>query len=254
MKKKFLHELWSNYPSVITNTDQKKPTHITKIEKFLADMLSIGENYYYGLNLFNGSIEGCHPSILKIHNLKEIPNHINQIFDLIHPEDQDFVLQAEEACIEKFLHLNKEDAMFYKASYCFRMRTQNGYQLFHHQAINIAIDENQRLVKALNIHTNIQHITPINNKVILINGFGPKTESYYISKENSRTKTPQSNLTAREQEILQLVANGFSSEEIADKLSLSIHTIKTHRKNILSKTQTKNSSELIKKCVEWGLI
>lgn len=42
-------------------------------------------------------------------------------------------------------------------------------------------------------------------------------------------------ITFREQEILRLMAQGMSSKTIANQLSLSFHTVQTHRKNILRK-------------------
>lgn len=52
-------------------------------------------------------------------------------------------------------------------------------------------------------------------------------------------------LTRRELEVLQLVSNGLSNEEIADKLNISITTVKGHRSNLLMKTGTKNTAGLI---------
>jgi two-component system, NarL family, nitrate/nitrite response regulator NarL len=52
-------------------------------------------------------------------------------------------------------------------------------------------------------------------------------------------------LTAREKEILQLVFEGLSTLEISEKLFLSHRTVETHRSNLLSKTDTKNTAQLI---------
>jgi DNA-binding NarL/FixJ family response regulator len=54
-------------------------------------------------------------------------------------------------------------------------------------------------------------------------------------------------LSSRETEIIRLVAAGMTNKEIADKLFLSIHTVKTHRKNIIKKLgfTFKNAAELI---------
>lgn len=56
---------------------------------------------------------------------------------------------------------------------------------------------------------------------------------------------PASHPGKRETEILQLIAAGKSSAEIADQLHLSIHTVNTHRKNLLNKYDVQSSSELI---------
>jgi DNA-binding NarL/FixJ family response regulator len=52
-------------------------------------------------------------------------------------------------------------------------------------------------------------------------------------------------LTRREKEIIQLLAKGFSSQEIAGKLFLSVYTIDTHRKNMLQKFNVHNTQALI---------
>lgn len=57
--------------------------------------------------------------------------------------------------------------------------------------------------------------------------------------------TVQSNLTERELEIIRLIAQGKTSQEIAEIIHLSRHTVDTHRRKILEKTECKNSLELI---------
>lgn len=54
-------------------------------------------------------------------------------------------------------------------------------------------------------------------------------------------------VTSKEKEILALVASGLTTKEIAGKLSISHHTVETHRKNLLRKCGAKNSAELILK-------
>lgn len=54
-------------------------------------------------------------------------------------------------------------------------------------------------------------------------------------------------LTAKEREVLMLVSSGLTTKEIANQLSISHHTVESHRKNLLRKCQAKNSAELIQK-------
>lgn len=53
-------------------------------------------------------------------------------------------------------------------------------------------------------------------------------------------------LTRREQEILGLVAQGLTSTEIADKLSISPRTVETHRFNLITKFGVKNTAGLVR--------
>lgn len=61
-------------------------------------------------------------------------------------------------------------------------------------------------------------------------------------------------LTKREKEILRLIAEGFSSTDIADKLFLSQLTVETHRRNIIQKFQTTNMFSVIKLAIEHKII
>jgi len=63
----------------------------------------------------------------------------------------------------------------------------------------------------------------------------------------------QFKLTSREMEIVQLIKINFTNQQIAERLSLSIYTIETHRKNIMQKLGLKKPSELIKFIIEKGL-
>lgn len=68
-----------------------------------------------------------------------------------------------------------------------------------------------------------------------------------VKFERHRVKTTNHsiNLTSREIEILQLLCNGFTAQQIADKLFLSKKTIEGHRTNLFNKTKTKTSVALV---------
>jgi len=53
-------------------------------------------------------------------------------------------------------------------------------------------------------------------------------------------------LTAREREVVQLVAEGKISKEIADRLNISVHTVETHRTNIMRKLEIHTVGELVR--------
>ncbi len=61
-------------------------------------------------------------------------------------------------------------------------------------------------------------------------------------------------LTAREAEILRLIASGMTSPQMADKIFLSLATIKWYRKRLLEKFEASNTAELISKAKEKGLV
>jgi DNA-binding CsgD family transcriptional regulator len=60
------------------------------------------------------------------------------------------------------------------------------------------------------------------------------------------SKQSASLLSSRELTIVQCVAAGLSSSEIAERLFISPHTVRQHRKNILQKAEAKNVAHLVK--------
>lgn len=61
-------------------------------------------------------------------------------------------------------------------------------------------------------------------------------------------------LTSREDEVLELVVQGWTNEEIAKQLIISKHTVARHRENIMRKLNLHNRSELVKYAIRKGLI
>jgi len=71
----------------------------------------------------------------------------------------------------------------------------------------------------------------------------------YVSKiknVNSTDKTKSYTLTQREKEILKLYVEGFSNQEVAEKLNISIRTVETHKNNIMQKFEFKSTVEMVK--------
>ncbi len=73
----------------------------------------------------------------------------------------------------------------------------------------------------------------------------------YELKENTEAKINHNVLSNRELEILTLIAEGFTSNEIADKFLLSKRTIDNHRSNIMNKLELTSLPELLKYAIEF---
>lgn len=61
-------------------------------------------------------------------------------------------------------------------------------------------------------------------------------------------------LTPREKEVLEWVAKGFSTKQVADKLGIGTRTVESHRVNMLKKMKVSNTAELVRKAVEMKLL
>lgn len=65
---------------------------------------------------------------------------------------------------------------------------------------------------------------------------------------------PGPELTAREKEVLELVARGYSTKQVADKLGIGTRTVESHRVNMLKKMKVNNTAELVRKSIEMKIL
>ena len=87
------------------------------------------------------------------------------------------------------------------------------------------------------------------------NYFSPDVISGLLSKLGKPKKSVQpADLSAREIEVMQYICKGYSNQEIANALFLSKRTIDKHRENLLFKTRSKNTAELVMFALRSGII
>jgi DNA-binding NarL/FixJ family response regulator len=79
-------------------------------------------------------------------------------------------------------------------------------------------------------------------------------DDYLRKLQRSGVEDPYDLLSPREREVLQLVAEGKSSKEIANLLNLSVYTVDTHRSNLMEKLNLRGVPELVLFAVRRGII
>lgn len=68
---------------------------------------------------------------------------------------------------------------------------------------------------------------------------------FLVNRQKYKMHASESELTPRESEIFELIIKGYTNGQIAGILFISVETVRTHRKHILSKTKTKNTASLV---------
>jgi DNA-binding NarL/FixJ family response regulator len=76
----------------------------------------------------------------------------------------------------------------------------------------------------------------------------------YLQRVARGERLPGSILSVREEEVVKLIAEGRSSQDIADLLVISIKTVERHRANILSKLEMRDRTQLTRYAIRTGLI
>jgi DNA-binding CsgD family transcriptional regulator len=73
-------------------------------------------------------------------------------------------------------------------------------------------------------------------------------KKYYYPEEG------ENQISKRELEVLKWIGEGLSAKQVAVRMGLSVHTVNNHRKNMMQKTQTQNSNELLCYAIRNGLL
>ncbi len=79
-------------------------------------------------------------------------------------------------------------------------------------------------------------------------------EQFLLRIGSGEERTSYGTLTSREQDILRFIGDGLTNEEIAEQLVLSVHTVQTHRSNIMKKLGLHNRAQLVTYAARVGLI
>ncbi|MBL4797253.1 MAG: hypothetical protein JKY50_20165 [Oleispira sp.] len=113
----------------------------------------------------------------------------------------------------------------------------------------------QKAMKFANAEKIQVDITPLlpNSNMTLFNSSN-KLSGKLGEKTKGSSGGDYSNLSVREKEVLALIADGFSNQEIADQLFISLHTVKTHARKINAKLGAKSRTQAIVKARELTII
>jgi len=79
-------------------------------------------------------------------------------------------------------------------------------------------------------------------------------DKFKINSRSAETETKYQPLTARERELLQLIAEGNTNRQIADLLFISLKTVESHRMNLMKKLDLHNAVELTRYALDQGII
>ncbi|MFQ6607323.1 MAG: response regulator [Fidelibacterota bacterium] len=96
------------------------------------------------------------------------------------------------------------------------------------------------------VHRGDSYLSPSISKIVM---------DHYLKQSKGREPLGKSStLTERETEILQLIAEGYSTSEIAGSLHISMNTVSTHRTHIMNKLDIHSTAKLTQYAIQKGII
>jgi DNA-binding CsgD family transcriptional regulator len=179
------------------------------------------------------------------YKLGELENHFES---LVHPDDAEVLANFPCEIIPVLMKLQLEERPKVNVCQNFRIITRENKQM--HLLHEIFFPEFDAVtgmpLYTLNLLNDIS-LYKTDNHIHL---------SMFLNDKEKRTKKEiffrkyhlfdnESLISKREKEIVQLLANGLNSREIADQLFISEDTVKTHRRNLLSRLQARSTIELV---------
>jgi DNA-binding NarL/FixJ family response regulator len=82
----------------------------------------------------------------------------------------------------------------------------------------------------------------------------PSVADSVLTDYRRHVTNPLDLLSAREREVLQLISEGRTNTDIAQRLSLSVHTVDSHRSRLMEKLNLNSTGELVRFAIRHGLV
>lgn len=234
------------------NPDQKAFT-LDINAKFL-NFSQIGNYYYYIFNLSNAQFEFMSESVKTVLGY-DSDVKVSEILGNIHPQDLPYFVNFENKVVEFFHLLDEDNFKKYKVQYDFRIKKKDGdYIRVLHQIIVIDSDDKTRsILKTFGLHTDITHLKEKGKPKLSFIGLDGQPSYIDVEVENI-IKPFEEMFTKREHEMLFYICKGLNRVEIGEILGISKHTVDTHRRSIMKKSQTTSIAELVAKTMSEGWI
>lgn len=175
------------------------------------------------------------------------------VSQIMHPSDLPKTAKLINVIWDFLLALPPSERQKYKLNGDYRVIKPDGSTVrILEQNTILQLDRKGNITHLLGAGSDITHWKKTDDSIASI--ICTEDDTCFFCSANDDYFKPQVILSKREKEIVKLMAEGYNSKFIADKLFISFHTVNTHRQNIIEKTNTKNTSGLIQFAVCHGLI
>lgn len=233
--------------------------------KQMSAFFAPGNSYYYIVNFHNLELELVSDSVEDFIGIDKENVTMNDLLSAALPEEIEYIQKKESVINDFFMkYISREEILSYKVIYTYRMKDPKGkIRTILHQATPLSMTSNGMFQHVFSIHSDISYLRMTSSKDVSFMNLKGGRSFYNINTEYAcfdpsysefREESLGDLLTEREKEIVSQLAKGLNAEDIATKLNLSPHTVKTHRKNILQKSGCANTAELVAKCITGGVI
>ncbi len=214
-------------------------------------LLVLGSQFLYIFDFSRAELVYVGASVRQLLGYDPRRMTMKMMFDIIHPADRIKVIKASQKSIEIIKESGQTTPCQVSAHVNYRIRKVCGtYISVLRQTAVFRTDKQGNILYSLGILSDISHLKPGNKVELKIVGLIKEPEL----AGGIEISITDGIFSQREIEIINLIAEGNKSAEIAEMLSISPHTVLTHRKNMLKKAELNNTAELLMFSKEHGII
>ncbi len=223
-------------------------------QEMLSILMSFSQQFFYIVRLPDLDLLYMHPGFCSVLGYKDVIEKLDQLYNLIHPDDRSVVIEATRKIL--FILAQSRIPMENSFYITFRMLNAAGqYVWVQRQTGSFQYDPEGKIITYISI---IRDLSCISGKIIneiSCHMTGPLYHTFeFPDRELKQYIANRSILTNRELQVLKELFKGKTSHEVGDALFISVHTVDQHRRNMLHKTKTKNTRELLNYAISHNLI
>ena len=229
---------------------------ITTIRKF-----AVGPHFWFIANLINGSVQAAGGMIKEITSITKedfINGSPDQLFQRTHPDDIQQMFAFSNYWVEFLMSLKKEQIPHVHTTIYIRIKNKEEiYKWVMVQYADQMVDEKGKIIFGLTLVTDIDFIKKDGVAMMSILDTHDETCQHFFctdGKSIDLTNQTVTKLTNREIEVIGYLAIGYSSKQIASEMKISINTVDNHRQNMLRKTKSKSTGELVNFAIQAGFV
>ncbi|MEO6820517.1 MAG: helix-turn-helix transcriptional regulator [Ginsengibacter sp.] len=229
---------------------------IPEINKF-----AVGRHFWFIADLTSGTVsvaDGMIEEITSIDKQSFIHGSPDQLFQRTHPEDIQQMFAFSNYWVEYLVKLPPEKRTYVRPTIYIRIKNKADiYNWVMVQYADQVFDEKGELLYGFTLITDISFIKKDGPTMMsILDTSDQSCQHFYCIDGQSLEKTHQfiPKITPREMEVIALLAIGYSSKQIAAEMKIAVKTVDNHRQNMLKKTSSKSTGELVNYAIKAGFL
>ncbi len=257
MQNRNLFAFFDKYKSTATTVTEEEEKEIVNQAKVVEQYISADDTFIIVWNRLKNEFVYVSDSVTKMvgYHPSDYMSENGMMFTMskFHPTHQEPFVSIYEKIWEFYISKNIQGDSDYLSSHNFLYQKSDGSYIQFLQTTNgIRNDKDGMPLISLSVARNVSHLKKNNSMDLAI--CSPRDKNFWSYNFDLKKMEVVSTLTKQEIKILNLLHTGIESKEVAEICNTSIHTINTHKKNILLKTNCLNTTAAITYCKFVGLL